>query len=359
MALGALAVANAAPQDIDLDMVAAAPDPTYTISVGVPAQTVTYDIPSIVSEATDVSSMTVDPDNVATDAPAGDRMVRRGNCAAQPTGASGAPSYSPDSASAFASQTSFGDIASAAPTPSGYDQTFVNLAGSNNAYGYLGFTTLSTYDTKTCAQKCDKINGCMAVNIYFERDPSLDPGANCPDPASATMIKCVFWGGPVDSSNAVNKGQWRQNFQVLIAGSNGYVNKTLATPAGYKPAVYLGNAAINAPYDSQGYNSFMGSTIFTSGPFNSSLCADYCNAQNKYNRAHPPTDGSPVQTCQFFNTYILYVNKPANSQGQYCAIYSEAWPTSYATNVGQYRGDDHYMIQYSYTFTNKTDAGAP
>ena len=173
------------------------------------------------------------------------------------------------------------------------------------------------------------------------------------------MIKCVFWGGPVSSSNANNYGQYRQNFQVVIAGSNGYVNKTLATPIGYNPAVYLGNAAINAPYDSQGYNTYMGSKIFTAGPFNASLCADYCSSQNTYNTAHPPTDGSPVQTCQFFNTYILYINTTSNTQGQYCAIYSEAWDSSYATNTGQYRGSDHYMIEYSYTFTNSSSAGGP
>lgn len=223
----------------------------------------------------------------------------------------------------------------------------------------MGFTTLQTYDSQKCASLCDAMNGCMAVNIYFERDPSLDPGANCPNPASVTMIKCVFWGGPVSGGNANNVGQYRQNFQVVIAGSNGYVNKTLATPQGYTGPGYLGNAAINAPYDAQGYNTYMGAKIFTAGAFNVQLCADYCTAQNEYNLAYPPTDGSPVQTCQFFNTYILYKNTPAYPQGQYCAIYSESWGSSYATNTGQYRGSDHYLIEYSYTFTNSTGMIAP
>jgi len=74
----------------------------------------------------------------------------------------------------------------------------------------MGFTTLQTYDTQACASKCDKMNGCMAVNVYFERDPSVDPGTNCPDPSSVTMIKCVFWGGPVMSANANNQGQCKQ-----------------------------------------------------------------------------------------------------------------------------------------------------
>lgn len=45
----------------------------------------------------------------------------------------------------------------------------------------------------------------------------------------------------------------------------------------------------------------MGSQIFTNGPFNASLCAVACDTQTQYNIAHPPTDGSPVQTCQVSN----------------------------------------------------------
>lgn len=102
----------------------------------------------------------------------------------------------------------------------------------------------------------------------------------------------------------------------------------------------------------------MGSTIFTDGPFNVQLCADACSMKSAYNLAHPPTDGSPVQTCQFFNTYILYVNTITNLQGQYCAMYSESWPASYATNKGQYRRDDHFMISYSFAYSNIDDPGA-
>ncbi|KAK5123636.1 hypothetical protein LTR85_002674 [Meristemomyces frigidus] len=332
------------------------------MEVGVTAQVVTYSTQSIVAEATSVTSVTVSVDDVATTTDPSDRRLakRSTSCATQPAGATGAPTVSTDTPSAFVSNAAFASVASAAATPTGYDQTFVNLAASNNAYGYMGYTTLQTYDTQSCATKCDKMNGCMAVNVYFERDPSVNPdNADCANPSSVTMIKCVFWGGPVSSANANNAGQWRDSFQVVIAGSNGYVNKTLATPSGYTGPVYLGSAAINAPYDSQGYNTYMGAKVFTSGPFNVQLCADYCTAQNVYNLAHPASNGAPVQTCQFFNTYILYNNTPSNTQGQYCAIYSESWSSSYATNTGQYRGTDHFMIDYSYSFTNSTGMVSP
>ena len=136
------------------------------------------------------------------------------------------------------------------------------------------------------------------------------------------------------------------------------MNNSIVPIPGYSAPVYFGNAAINAPYDAYGYNTFMGSQIFTSGPFDAGLCAKACDLQTQYNTQHPPTDGSPVQTCQFFNTYILYLNSTANLQGQYCALYSETWSSQYATNTGQYRGNDHYMIEYSYGYSNKANPGA-
>lgn len=182
----------------------------------------------------------------------------------------------------------------------------------------MGFMTMSTYDSAACAAKCNTINGCMAVNIYFERDPSVDPGtgsSGCANPASVVYVKCTLWGGPVNAGNANNYGQIRNQFQIAIAGSNGYVNNAIVVPSGYGTALQLGTSAIDAPYDylscffdiqltknnrydSYGYNTFMGAQLFSNGPFNASLCALACTAQSKYNIAHPPADGSPVQTCQ-------------------------------------------------------------
>ncbi|TGO20685.1 hypothetical protein BPAE_0274g00050 [Botrytis paeoniae] len=353
-ALMGMTFATPVPQDIDFAMVEAAPDPVTTgPPVGVTAQSIAYDASTAIVAATQA----VSSQSVAISDAANAPKVKRTACQAQPAGATGAPAYASDSPSDFLANPVFSDAASAASTPAGYTQSFQNLKASNKAYGYMGFTTLENYDSELCASKCSAINGCMAFNLYFERDPSVEPGASCEDPPSVTMIKCVFWGGPVSTENAVNSGQYRDNFQVVIAGSNGYTNNSIAPIPGYGNAQYLGNAAINAPYDSQGCNTYMGSTIFSTGPFDASLCGAYCSAQSKYNLEHPPSDGSPVKTCQFFNTYLLYVNDLSHTQGQYCAIYSEAWDSSYATNVGQYRGSDHYLIGLSYTYTNATDPG--
>jgi hypothetical protein len=40
-------------------------------------------------------------------------------------------------------------------------------------------------------------------------------------------------------------------------------------------------------------------------------------------------------------------------------MYAESWGSDYATNNGQYRGNDHYMVQYSFGYSNATNPGSP
>ncbi|TKX19047.1 hypothetical protein C1H76_8938 [Elsinoe australis] len=353
LSLSLLALVAAAPaprpQDIEFDLVQALPNPTSSVATGAKEQIVTYDPSAILSSA--------EPQITADVKTTAGSLERRKACDPQPTGAKYAPTVSADTPAAFTDSPDFAYIALNAPVPTGYIQRFKNLKASNNAYGYMGFTTLDSYDTAVCAKKCTAIKGCSAFNIYFERDPSVDPAVNCANPSSYTMIKCVFWGSSINTENAVNYGQWRNKFQVVIAGSNGYESE-VATPPGYDTPNAL-DAAINAPFDSYGWDSYMGVALFNSGPFDLKLCADACTMKSQYAVAHPPIDGSPVVTCQFFNTYIIYINNTQNPQGQYCAMYSESWPKSFATNSGQWRGADQYIVRNSYAVSNKTSPGAP
>ncbi|KEQ68814.1 hypothetical protein M436DRAFT_16524, partial [Aureobasidium namibiae CBS 147.97] len=355
-----LACAAPRPQDINFSLADALPDPTYSEAVGVTAQVITYDASAVLSSAASQITASVADTAAAvvatTDAPSNQK---RDACAAQQAQPSGyGPVPAPDTPSAFLSYSSFVAAATGAPVPSGYTQQFSNLQASSGAYGYLGFYTLQTYDTNACATKCNAVSGCVSFNLYFERDPTVNPGGDCLNPPSTTTIKCALWGGPVTAGNTVNTGQPRGQFVVVIAGSNGYLSNAVASVPGYGPAQPYGNNAINAPYDQNGYNTFLGSAIFQ-GAFNAELCAAACTQKSDYARAHPPTDGTPVQTCQFFNTYILYKNTPDNVQGQYCAMYAESWGPSFATNNGQYRGNDHFMIQYSFEYSNSTNPGSP
>ncbi|KAG9756067.1 hypothetical protein KCU73_g5106, partial [Aureobasidium melanogenum] len=155
---------------------------------------------------------------------------RDGSCAVQPEGID----YNsvPDTPLAFAIDPYYAvaaeNAAEPAVVPAGYTTVFTNLNASNSANEYMGYSLLPFYDVKTCASHCSAVAGCESFNIYFERDPSLDPNAiACPNPRSYVNVKCVLWGSIVGLINANNYGQWRDSFQVLIAGSNGYANSSI------------------------------------------------------------------------------------------------------------------------------------
>jgi len=357
---------------------AAGPPIVETVPAGVVEATTADYIPATaaasVASVVKESPLTTDSANIATATPtpsgsarrrglhhrlSGEQNIRRDACDPQPLGSG--PTADPDTAQGFLDFPAFHSAANGASTPDGYELSFQNLNGSVEANGkIMGWSTLGSYDVPTCAGNCNSVDGCRAFNIYFERDPSVDPGPGCTNPASTTVIKCILWGNAVSSSLATNTGQWRgSDFQVVIAGSNGYTKYGFPLPAGYVAPADLGTAAIQAPLDCSGYDTYLGVRIFTDVPFDPDLCAAACTAQSEYNRAHPPinADGSAgyVQTCQFFDTYMLLKNgKP---QFQECALYSMSWSASYATNTGQWRGSDQYTIDQSYSFTNNTDPG--
>ncbi|KAL8963572.1 MAG: hypothetical protein Q9183_004995, partial [Haloplaca sp. 2 TL-2023] len=219
---------------------------------------------------------------------------------------------------------------------------------SVNANSYMGMTTLKTYDTIKCQQLCDQANLCTAFNIYFERDPTLAPGADCPNPSSFTNIKCTLWGSGVTKEAAKNKGQYRREFQVVIAGSNGYTknNPPSEQPGFTGPTAFGG--AINAP------GNYIGQKFFA-GIYDAGKCAGACQATTGYNSRHPRADGS-YDTCQFFNAYLLSKNNVP--EGTYCSLYTKAWEKKYSTNYGQYRGSDYYSVSSSYGYTLSAPAPA-
>jgi hypothetical protein len=282
------------------------------------------------------------------------RHLKRAACDPEPSNPN---TYGIDlsSASKFRADTKLASVAKGASTPSGYFNTFTNLQGASSAYGYMGYKVVESYDPSLCASECDSKSGCLSFNIYVERDPSANPGPDCQDPEAVANIKCSFWGGPVYTDTATNTGQWREKFEVAIAGSNGYSSLKTQAADGYKQ-VELKNSAINSPLDCNKQGSYMGYKLFVENAFDAKLCATACKETNKWALEHPPATGKP-QLCRYFNTYILLKN--GVSQGQYCSMYTQEWDASFATNDGQYRGDDHYTIQYSFGFTDESDDGVP
>ena len=160
-----------------------------------------------------------------------------GDCSPYRPGAGPVPS--PDTVEAFASFPSFAVLlfplclikskteyfqamATSAPIPDGYQIISTNMNASMSAPSYMGLYTLDSYDTLGCASQCDQVSGCSAINMYIERDPTLNANIdNCPNPPSTTNYKCTLWGVPLSVEEATNDGQYQAAFHVVIAGSNG------------------------------------------------------------------------------------------------------------------------------------------
>ncbi|MCJ1384275.1 hypothetical protein MMC17_007391 [Xylographa soralifera] len=158
---------------------------------------------------------------LTTAAPRATVQRRDGDCSAQSVGAG--PVASPDTVNAFYSLASLQSMSTGAGTPAGYTPVFTNLQASVSAAQYLGVYTLTSYDTYGCASQCNHAPGCVAFNVYAERDPTLNANAtNCPNPSSTTNYQCTLWGATISASQATNTGQYRDSFQVAIAASNGY-----------------------------------------------------------------------------------------------------------------------------------------
>jgi len=86
----------------------------------------------------------------------------------------------------------------------------------------------------------------------FERDPIVVPGtgSGCTNPGSTTNIKCALFGTNVTAAAAINVGQYRSSFHVVIAGSNGYnlIPHSLACPSGSAAGV-CGTFVLNNYYE--------------------------------------------------------------------------------------------------------------
>lgn len=164
------------------------------------------------------------------------------------------------------------------------------------------------------------------------------------------------------AETATNVGQYRDQFHVVIAGSNGY-NKWAppSAQANYTGPVTLGGG-INAPLDPiTGQYTYMGAKYFkfdtTPGDsqmqaFNPAACTAACTAQTAYNAAYPPQSGN-YSVCNQVVASVL--SKDGMPLGMYCSMYTEVWSSHYAVNYGQYTSNgDYYSVSSSYYYTAAT-----
>lgn len=193
------------------------------------------------------------------------------------------------------------------------------------------------------------------IQHLFERDPNVEPAASCPNPEAFANIKCSFWGTGLDTTTANNKGQWRNKFEVAIAGSNAYTTNKLGGPIdGWNGPQKLDNAALNAPlWDCTDTWTYLGYKLLQAGSVDPRLCAAACDAQTAYNKQHP--SGPNAVPCNAFGSYILNKSNSTGTyqQGQMCTFYTAYWDAKYAKNTGGFDG----AVGATYRFTYSTFYG--
>ncbi|GME23513.1 hypothetical protein GTA08_BOTSDO05634 [Neofusicoccum parvum] len=272
---------------------------------------------------------------------------------------SGAGPVVTSSPSAWVSDPALTTLALQAATPTNYvaASNFQNLQGAAQQMGYLTVHTLDEYSPAACAAYCDSEDLCQGFNVYLERDPSAEPSCtDGGDPDSITTIACTLYSFHVAASKATNTGQWRDNFHVVITGSNGY-NKadtklsspTMTTIDGFKAPQDFGDAAVNAPKYND-FDSYITYKTYTDA-YDPRICAKACTTQTKYNK--DTAVNGEYKACNYFVAYVLAKND--EPQGLFCSLYSLPWSRTYAVNTGYYDGSDHYTIYNSLAYTVDSD----
>jgi hypothetical protein len=273
---------------------------------------------------------------VALPVPDSAPLLKRGTCQPQPSKYSG-PDVSKLSAEEWKALALWDDTALDAPTPDNYFQVYnwraLALVAESQSYK-TSTSDLTSYDTAKCAQRCNSIAGCASFNIYFERTPVKDlDKTTCPSSDAQTVIKCTFYGLPLDVSSATNPGQYRgEDFFTSKAGSNAY-SVIPPTPAGFTGPVNFNDASIQPPAALAG--TYMGIDKFPGAPYNPQVCADACTAKTVYNQQEAARKGlSTYRQCRFFDIYVAYTNDA--SPLLTCTYYTQSFGPEYATNKEQF-----------------------
>jgi len=148
---------------------------------------------------------------------------------------------------------------------------------------------------------------------------------------------------------AVNIGEWRSAFVVVISGSSGF---TVVPPpssiSNYGVPIALAGAINTSGYLVNGVTPFAGATYFPGVAYSPQSCANACNKQTASNKgAAVLANATSYIPCNYFNALDLQLN--GVSQGTYCQFYS----SDVSSQAGLYTTSMNnvtYSLQRSYGF---------
>ncbi|GLB40797.1 hypothetical protein LshimejAT787_0900120 [Lyophyllum shimeji] len=224
----------------------------------------------------------------------------------------------------------------------GYEQVFDGTGtlekdrdGSIEGTAYLTYTVVSnaTYDIDACLNFCNRVEGCVFANLYYEFNNYLLDFVF----SEQSNLKCAVYGDIHAAAEKTNRGGQQlippPAGLTYIQQSSGWAAKTLADPAdpeGYEIVFGPTNGANNAP-------GYMGFAFIDKYDVNA--CAALCNT-----RGSDRVGGA----CQYFNIWRAVVNGVPTTYT--CSFYYIVADESTAVNYGQ--GD--LKVTYSRGYKRKT-----
>ncbi|KAF2749392.1 hypothetical protein M011DRAFT_306628 [Sporormia fimetaria CBS 119925] len=278
----------------------------------------------------------------------------------------------------------YSSFANGMHTPDSYVRAFVDLNAAVSSPSYLALYTLQTdaYDSDACAKYCDANPACVAFNIFTSRDPSLEPGPDCPNPPATINFKCTLFGEPIGPDQATNVGEMQPPadehgdlFVVRIRGSNGYNKLDKVAPVGSVTPTLLSVESIPNDLALEGYDGpfRLPGAVNASKPgttgrrigvqlidyvYDPSLCACLCDsitaarkrAAEKACALHGDAYACAWYPCNFFNTFNL-ADDDNSSFGFYCALYSNEMPIDTADVLKVTDGPNTYHVTNSWSYS--------
>ncbi|KAF8625148.1 hypothetical protein AX17_006926 [Amanita inopinata Kibby_2008] len=219
------------------------------------------------------------------------------------------------------------DIAAEGQILPGFTQVFAGTGtgprdrdASIEGTAFLTYTVVpnSTYNVNACLAFCNRVPGCVFVNLFYEFNNRLLDFVF----REHSNLKCAAYADVHTAAEKVNRGG-QQSYPppaplTFIQQSSGFARTSLVnppTPRGYQFVFGPINAANIAP-------GFMGFSFLNR--YDVDACARLCNA-----RAPDPVGGA----CKFFNIWRAVVNNIPTTYT--CAMYYLPTDQSTATNRGQ------------------------
>ncbi len=194
--------------------------------------------------------------------------------------------------------------------------------------------------------------------MWYERTPSSVVTSSNPNPDPAYWTKCLTYGYDIGPADALNDGQWAEQFYrtqvgVVFFTRDGYVPPSVpgyADPISLPGAIFISSDDVKA---NGNVDPLVATPGIMTGPKDPAVCAKICQAatddQTFYNGVK--------KDCNQISIFEVAVNDKII--GFQCQLYSRAYGADHATSTGGYDGQGNKITVVNAFVYNRVPASSP